>query len=195
MADIRPVASRTEWKQFVDLPYRLHAHDPMWVPPLRREERKLLDRNVHPYHQHAETEFFLAWDAGRPVGRIAASVNHQYDTHHEDQAGFFGFFESPEDPVTATGLLDAAAAWLTGKERNCIRGPFNFSTNETCGLLVEGFDTPPVFLMPHNPVYYGSLIEQAGLAKVKDLIAFEFDASAGITDRHRAQLPGERVGL
>jgi GNAT superfamily N-acetyltransferase len=185
MPDIRPVHSRAEWKQFVNLPYQLHADDPMWIPPLRREERKLLDRNVHPYHQHAETEYFLAWDGGRPVGRIAASVNHQYDAKYDDDAGFFGFFESPDDSSTASGLLAAAGAWLTEHGRACIRGPFNFSTNETCGLLVDGFDTPPVFLMPHNPIYYGSLIEQAGLAKVKDLIAFEFDATAGITGRVR----------
>jgi GNAT superfamily N-acetyltransferase len=169
-------------KRFVDLSWTVNERDPVWVPPLRRELNKVLDRRKHPFHQHAEVAYFLAERGGEAVGRIAAVVNRQYNDFHEEKTGFFGFFECLDDAEAARALVDRAAEWLRERGMERMRGPMNFSTNDdfsSPGVLVEGFDTPPVVMMSHNPPYYGRLLEGAGLAKSKDLLAYWIPTNYG----------------
>lgn len=159
-------------RAFIGLPWAVNAGDPHWVPPLRMTVRTLLDRKRHPFHRHAEVEYFLARRGERVVGRVAAIVNHLHNEFHDERTGFFGFFEVLEDPRAARELLDHAAAWLKERGMESMRGPMSFSTNEEVGVLVEGFDTPPTLLMAHNPPYYDRLLEGAGMRKEKDLLAY-----------------------
>lgn len=170
---MRPVTRSRDLRRFIDLPYRLHAADPVWVPPLRRDVRALLDRQRNPFFQHAAAEYFLAERDGQVVGRIAAIHNQLHNDTHADRVGFFGFFECIDDQSVANALLEAAAAWLTPRGLDTMRGPASFSTNDECGLLVDGFETPPTIMMPHNPRYYPPLLERAGFVKAKDLLVYE----------------------
>ena len=173
MVQVRPARSRGDLKQFIDLPYRLHARDPLWVPPLRRDVETLLSRSKNPFFEHADAEYFIAERDGHVLGRIAAIHNRLHNTTHHDRAGFFGFFECVDDQATADALFTAAGEWLRGHGLDTMRGPASFSVNDECGLLVEGFDTPPTLMMPHNPRYYVTLIERAGFAKAKDLLVYQ----------------------
>lgn len=158
-------------KPFVDVAWAINAHDPAWVPPLRRSVYGLL-RHTHPFHRHADVVYFVAERDGRPVGRVAALINHRHNEVHQERIAFFGFFESVPDDAVAGALLDAAAAWARDQGATALRGPMNFSTNEECGLLIEGFARPPMLLMPHNPPYYARLLENQGFSKCKDLVAY-----------------------
>ena len=170
---VRPVTDGRALKKFIDLPYRLHRRDPVWVPPLRRDVRLLLDRAKNPFFQHAEAEYFLAERNGEVVGRIAAISNRLHNETHHDRVGFFGFFESIDDQAVADQLLNTAAEWCRAKGHDIVRGPASFSVNDECGLLVDGFQYPPTIMTPHNPPYYPTLIERAGFAKAKDLLMYE----------------------
>src|SRR5439155_18771584 len=140
---------------------------------LRMDVRTLLTPGKNPFFQHAEAQYFLARANGRTVGRIAAIKNDAHTREHGDRVGFYGFFESIDDPGVARALFDAAAAWLRGRGLRVMRGPMSPSINDECGLLVDGFDTPPTLMMPHNPPYYVGLHDGYGFAKTKDLLAFE----------------------
>jgi len=139
--------------------------------------KKLLSP-AHPFHRHAETELFLARKDGRPAGRIAACVNRAHLEAHPDGAGFWGFFECENDRGTAEALFDTAGKWLRERGMKILRGPCSFSTNEECGLLVEGFHEPPTFMMSWNPAYYQALTEGCGFTKAKDLWAWFVDKPA-----------------
>jgi GNAT superfamily N-acetyltransferase len=183
MAEITPVRSSRERRAFIELPFRLYRDDPLWVPPLRSDMREMLDPQRHPFHWHSAVALFLARDArGRVTGRIAAIHNTRHLEQHEDGVGFFGFFESERDAGTATALIDAAAAWLKERGLRTMRGPANFSSNEDWGLLVEGFDRPPMVMMPYNPPWYAELLEGAGCRQEKDLVAYWLERS-DIPDR------------
>jgi Acetyltransferase (GNAT) domain len=171
--EIVPAENGKAWREFIDLPYRLHGKLPHFVPPLRREHRELFDRARHPFFRHADGALYLARRAGRPVGRIEAVVNHAHNQFHNDRVGFFGGFECENDREAADALLDSAARWLAARGMQVMRGPATHSTNEECGLLIEGFDEPPMIGMPYNPPYYAALLEGFGLAKAKDLYAWE----------------------
>jgi len=145
----------------------------MWVPPLRRDVALLLDRGRNPFFEHAEAEYFLAERGGRAVGRIAAVANRLHNETHLDRVGFFGFFESEPDQGVADALFEAAAEWLRARGFDTMRGPASFSVNDECGLLVDGFETPPTLMMPHNPPYYVKLVEEAGFTVAKDLLAYQ----------------------
>jgi GNAT superfamily N-acetyltransferase len=134
--------------------------------------RKLLDRAHNPFFDHGEAEYFLAERDGRVAGRIAAISNRLHNEIHSDQVGFFGFFECEQDQATADALFAAAAAWLKAKGHDVMRGPASFSVNDECGLLVDGFDTPPTLMMPHNPPYYLRLLDGARFRKAKDLLVY-----------------------
>lgn len=175
---VEPVRGRRDLKSFLRLPWSIYRDDPHWVPPLLVEQRKLLDRERHPFHQHADVEYFLARRGERVVGRIAAIVNHRHVEFHDERAGFFGFFECEDDPAAARALLSTAEDWVAERGMSRIRGPMNFSTNEECGLLVDGFDAPPMIMMTHAPPYYARLLEAAGYAKAEDLLAYLVEGDA-----------------
>lgn len=191
-----PVERRAELDEFVGLPYRLHAGDPAWVPPLRRDVRLLLSRAENPFFEHAEAAYFLARRGARAVGRIAAVDNRAHNRLHGDRVGFFGFFECEDDPGTARALFEAAAAWLRPRGFDTLRGPASFSTNDECGLLVDGFDTPPTVMMSHNPRRYVPLVEGAGFVKARDLLAYR-NTSLVLPERLEAgtRLLERRYGL
>ena len=170
---VRAARTRQDLKRFIDLPYRLHARDPVWVPPLRRDVESLLSRSKNPFFEHAEAEYFLAERDGQVVGRIAAISNRLHNETHGDQVGFFGFFESIHDQAVASALLDAASGWCRERNHDVLRGPASFSVNDECGLLVDGFQSPPTLMMPHNPPYYIELLERAGFTKAKDLLVYQ----------------------
>ena len=181
MLAVRPVRTAGDLRRFIALPYRLHARDPQWVPPLRRDVAAMLDRRRNPFFEHGEAEYFLAERNGDVVGRIAAISNRLHNEEHGDHVGFFGFFESVHDQAVADALFDAAGAWARDHGHDTLRGPASFSTNDDCGLLIWGFDTPPTIMMPHNPRWYPELLDRAGFTKAKDLLVYEGGNEAGST--------------
>ena len=173
-ADIRiiPVTSEKQRQTFARFPWQLYRHDPNWVPPIYMDHLALLTPGKHPFWEHADQQLFLAQRGGEIVGTICAHVNHRHNEIHQDKVGFFGFFETIEDEQAAHALLDAAANWLREQGMEAIRGPENPSQNEEVGLLVDGFDRPPVVMMTYNPPYYQGFIESAGFEKAQDLWAW-----------------------
>ncbi len=169
---IKPVESAREQKQFLNLPWQINRTDPNWIPPLRQNQAELVGFKHHPFYLDAERRAFLAWEGDRPVGRVLAIVNHAHNRQYKEQRGFFGFFESIDSQEVADGLFDAVKAWLQQRGITTIRGPVNPSLNYECGLLIEGFDTPPFFMMTHNLPYYQRLIEGCGFGKIDDMFAF-----------------------
>ena len=159
-------------KQFVEFPYRLYRDYPHYVPPLRIAVKELLDREKHPFYKDAEAEFFVAKKDGQVVGRVAAILDKAHNRFHQENAGFFGFFEAINDQAVADALLQRAKRWVFDRGARFLRGPVNPSTNYECGILVEGFDSDPMVMMPYNPEYYPVLLEHAGLRKSKDLWAW-----------------------
>jgi GNAT superfamily N-acetyltransferase len=133
----------------------------------------LLSRTKNPFFEHAQAEYFIAERDGEVVGRIAAISNRLHNETHEDRVGFFGFLESIDDQGVANALFEAAAGWCRASGHDVLRGPASFSVNDECGLLVDGFDTPPALMMPHNPPYYIGLLERAGFVKAKDLWVYQ----------------------
>ena len=172
---IAPVRNRQDLHQFTQLPWQLYSDDPAWVPPLLFDLKKLLSPKKHPFHKHADVQYFLARLNGQVVGRIAAIVNHRHIQFHNESVGFFGFFESIDDQDVAQALLATAEQWVGQRGVRSVRGPMSFSTNEECGLLVNGFNTAPMVMMSHHRPYYARLIRTAGYAKAKDLLAYLID--------------------
>ena len=174
---VTPVSDRRDLDAFIKLPFNLYRNDPNWVPPLLFRERQRFDPKTNPFLQHADAQLFLAHHDGQTVGRISAQVDHEHNRFHEERTGFFGFFESEDDPDTARALLGAAGGWLRERGMEAVRGPLSFSINQEVGLLIEGFDMPPMVMMAYSRPYYGRLIESAGYEKVKDLYAWRYDSA------------------
>src|SRR6201991_606463 len=174
MIKIVTVSSKKELASFIDFPHDLYEHDPNYVPELFIAQRDLL--TIHPFHKHNTVQTFLAYDGDKIVGRIAAILNNAHNKFNNANDGFFGFFDVINDQEIADELFKTAAQWLkekgvTGK----FIGPVNFSTNEPCGLLIEGFDTPPFLMQTYNAPYYADLIDGLGFLKNVDLIAWHWD--------------------
>lgn len=179
--ELREVHSRREMASFIDLPWRIYADDPAWVPPLRIEVKEFLDPRKHPFYRHGAATKFIVLRGREVVGRILAADDPNYNAEYGENIGTFGMFESIDDPRVAHLLLDAAAGWLRGRGRDAVRGPIDYSVNYPCGLLVDGFQTPPRVMMNHNPRYYEGLLESWGLEKVKDLYCWWFEPG-GVPD-------------
>ncbi len=180
--EIRPVKSRRDLKDFIQLPWRIYRDDPAWIPPLLAEEKKRLNRNKNPFFEHAEAEYFLAFHNGELVGRITAQIDRLHNKTHNEKTGFFGFFETVDEPAVAHALLDQAATWLQARGMECMRGPFNFSINEESGILIKGHEHAPFVLTTHSPDYYAALLETAGLNKVKDLYCWRYDSTRPVPE-------------
>jgi GNAT superfamily N-acetyltransferase len=171
---VRPVNGRREFRRFIDYAYERHASDPHWIAPLRMAEHERLTPRRNPFFMHADVELFLAWREGLVVGRIAAIDDRRHNQVHAENTAMFGFFEAA-DRSAAHVLLRTVESWAAEHGRDTVRGPVNPSMNESAGLLVEGFDTDPMLLMPHNPPEYGEYLESAGYSKAKDLFAWRCD--------------------
>jgi GNAT superfamily N-acetyltransferase len=169
---IQPVETRSQQQRFIRLPWRIYADDPCWMPPVIMSQQELLGFRKHPFYERSKSRSFLATRGGRDVGRITAIVNAGHIDRYKEQRGFFGFFECDEDTAASRALFQAAGDWLHAQGMTCIRGPANPTLNYECGLLIEGFDTPPFFMMTHNRPWYAHLVEDAGFGKIEDMFAF-----------------------
>ncbi len=185
--EIVPVRTEKERRAFARFPWELYRGDRYWVPPIFNDRLTLLDPAKHPFHEHATVQLFLARRDGKVVGTISAHVNHRHNEVYGDKVGFFGFFEVIEDEEVARALLDAASDWLRGQGMDAIRGPESWSQNEEVGLLIDGFDAPPVIMMTYNPRYYQGFLERAGFEKAQDMYAW--DLLTSIFDLDVQQLP------
>ncbi len=165
--------SKSELDRFFDVADRLYAGDPNFVAPIRSDLAKVF-QNENPFFRHGEMQLFVARREGRDVGRVAAILDRNHNEFHGEKAGFFGFFESENDSEVAAKLIDSAALWARERKMTILRGPVNPTLNDEAGLLVDGFDSPPVMMMTYNPPYYAPLLEGQGLAKAKDLLAYWF---------------------
>jgi GNAT superfamily N-acetyltransferase len=169
---VRPVSGKRDLNEFIRVPFRLHQGTP-WVPPLIMERREFLDREKNPFFDHAEAEYFLAERDGETVGRITAHVDERWTQFQGGNDGMFGFFETENDPETATALVEAATGWLRARGRERMLGPMDFTTNDECGILIEGYDRHPLVLEPWHPPYYRELLEALGMTKSMDLLMWE----------------------
>ena len=171
---IEKVDNRQTLKQFIDFPHDLFAGDPCDVPELFMSQEALLNRKKSPFFLHSTAEYFLAYSPeGKIQGRIAAIRNNNYNEFTGEKAGFFGFFDVVEDYGVAKALLDTAAAWLREQGLEQVLGPTNFSTNETCGVLIENFEEPPFVMTTYNYPYYAEFLERYGFVKNSDLLSYE----------------------
>jgi GNAT superfamily N-acetyltransferase len=175
--EVRPVRSRGDRREFVELPFRLHATGTPWIPPLRIERRLFLSPRLNAFFKHGQAELFLARREGRAVGRISAQIDRHFNAVHDNAWGMFGFLELEDDPEAMRALLDAAAGWLRVRGRDLMVGPMDFTMNDESGVLIEGFEREPLVRQPWHPPYYQGLCEEAGLDKVVDLLMWELRIS------------------
>lgn len=175
--EVRAVKSRRDWKEFIELPFRLHATSEHWVPPVRLERKLFHSRRMNAYFKHAKAQEFVARRGKRVVGRVSAQWDKGYDDEHGPGTGMFGFLELEDDVEVAGALLDAAREWLTAQGRSHMIGPMDYTMNDECGVLIEGFDRDPMIKQPWHPPYYQQRIEEAGLEKAIDLLMWELDIS------------------
>ena len=191
------ITKRSERKRFIKVPWKIYRGDPYWVPPLISERMEFLDPRKNPSFEHIDAAFFLAEgyvpmtqvaspQPGLPLavgseqvlGSIAAFINHRHNEFHNEQIGFFGFFETVNDYEVAEALLQTACDWVRAQGMTAIRGPANFSSNDDAyGMLVKGFNARPVVLMSYNPPYYPEMVERFGFEKAMDLWAWHADAT------------------
>ncbi len=168
--------------EFIKLPFSLYADDPFFASPLIRELKAHFS-GKNPFFRHAEAKYFLARKAGRNVGRIVSCINRHHNEFHGEQVGFFGFFESINDPAVSGELFNRGSEHLAKQGMHVLRGPMSFSTNEECGMLLEGFDEPPMLMTPYNPPYYNDLCEQYGFVKVKDLFGYIHEVTDSLPEK------------
>lgn len=166
--EVRPVRGLVARRRFVDIPFRLFGHDPEWVPPLRLAVYDRISPR-YPANDHQQTQLWLAYRRGRPVGRIGACVDTYFNELHDEKAAWVGFFEAFDDAEVARALFDAAWQWAADLGVSSCLGPASFTTNDECGLLVEGFEHPPLVMTPHNPPYYERLWTSSGWQPAMDL--------------------------
>ncbi|GAB6183897.1 N-acetyltransferase [Thermodesulfovibrio hydrogeniphilus] len=172
--EIKEVIDKKGLKDFVYLPITLHKNDPLYAPPLIKDMVEHLTPK-NPFFKRAKAKFFIALKNGKPVGRIAGIVNYAHIEFHKEEAGFFGLFECINDKEVAQALFNTAENYLKAEGLKIMRGPMNLSTNEECGFLYEGFETPSMIMIPYNPPYYNELAESYEMKKAKDLYCFIAD--------------------
>ncbi len=175
--EILPVETLRDRKAFVGFQYELYRHDLNWVPYLRSERMEFTDRQRCPFFEHGDVAFFRAVRRGRTIGTIAAIRNDRHNEFHGERTGFFGLFDVIEEYPVAEALFDAAREWVKAQGMDTLRGPMSYSTNEECGLLIDGFDMPPVVMMTYNPRYYPEFVERYGFRKARDLYAYRVRAA------------------
>ncbi len=175
--ETRALSGLSDLKRFVDLPFHLHAGEPMWVPPLKLERYLFLSRKLNAFFSHGEAEYFLAWKDGRVVGRATAHINQAFNQQQQKNWGWFGFLEFEQDIEILNALLDTAAAWLGSRGCERMVGPADFAMNNESGILIEGYELRPMIVQPWHPPYYQQLMEQAGMAKAMDLLMWNLEVS------------------
>ncbi len=169
-------------KDFIDFPFKLYSKDPLYSPPLKRDLKKDFS-HVNPFFRHARVRFFIVKRDKETVGRVVSIINSRHIQFHNERTGFFGFFECINDQAVANLLLDTVKDDLAGQGMTIMRGPMNFSTNEECGFLIDGYEYPAIIMTPYNPPYYNDLMERYGMKKVKDLYAFIYDVKDRLPEK------------
>jgi hypothetical protein len=177
--------TQSEINTFIRFEWDVNSRDPNWVPHLLMERKEFLDPNKNPFFEHTDVAYFMAYENEKAVGRIAAVVNHAHNTFHQDKVGFFGLFECFNNQEAANVLIAEAKKFVASKGMTSLRGPVNLSTNDECGLLVEGLNQPAQIMMTYNPDYYIALLERCGLKKAKDLLAYYVEVPAESPERLR----------
>lgn len=181
--EIREVAGKTEMKTFIRLPGRILKDDPHWVEPLHFERAQFFSPKHNPWFTHGEAAFFLAWSGGRAVGRVSAQIDSLSPDVEGRTCGLFGALTAENDPAIVAALLAEAEAWLRAKGAGHMRGPYTLNINHEAGLLIDGFDSPPFLLMPHDPPWLGPMMEATGLAKGRDAFAYRLRTEQGMPER------------
>ena len=179
---VEEVRTQHDLMTFIRFPWEVYRGNPNWIPPLIKDHLSKFSP-AHPFRSHSEMILFLAKRDVKVVGRIAGIIDHNYIEFHQERIGFFGFFESIDDPPVAEILLSKVAYWLKARGMEKMAGPMNPSTNDECGLLIEGFDLPPCLMMPYNPPYYPVFVEDFGLKKAMDLYAYLLEEATFHLDR------------
>ncbi|MBE6428009.1 MAG: N-acetyltransferase [Planctomycetaceae bacterium] len=197
--EVTPVRGFWDRRAFLQLPWKIYAKDPYWIPPLLCTHKGLVGFKKDSFYIRNRVQTFLARRNGKVVGRIAAIINQGHLDLHQDNRGFFGFFECENDQEAANALFDTARAWLRENGIQNIRGPMNPSINHELGLLIDGFDSSPMFMMTYNPKYYAELIENYGFKKAQDLYAYVgyIDMLPGVINKYTsfAEQIKERFGV
>lgn len=178
--EVYPVKAPVEQEMFLDVPSLVYAHDPNWVPPLRSDVAKKFQPE-NPFFQYGRLQQFIAIAQGRGIGRIVAAVNDRLVEREGKPVGIFGFFECVNDFNVAQALIEAASEWLRSQGMTEVRGPIDLSTHNNCLFLADGFDSPPMVMMPYNPPYYPEFFEQDGWQKAKDAYAYNFSLEPGLS--------------
>ena len=182
--EVRDVTdSKKGMKEFLRLPWDLYKNDVNWAPDLVMDLKKRVNKKKHPFFEFGDASFFLAYRDGVPVGRVAGVENRRHVEIRKERIGFWGFFECIDDQEVANALFAAAKDWNAKKGYPAMRGPMSCDTQDEVGILIEGFDSMPYFIMPHHPPYYAELCANAGLSKAKDLIAFHLDLTKEIPEK------------
>ena len=181
--EIRPVETKADLDAFVRLPWAIYRNDPQWVPPLLSEAKGLLCEKSNPYFRHAKARYWLALRDGKPVGRISAQIDELVHKHMGAGLGQWGMFECEDDPAIAAKLFETAESWLKANGMTRSMGPFSLSIWDEPGLLIDGFEFPPLLMTPHHRPYYAGMVEAQGYAKIKDLYAYDFDITLGVPER------------
>ncbi len=176
MIEVKPVKTKRELMKFIKLEWKIYKGDKNWVPPLIMDMKSKFNPKKNPLFHHADIQPFIAYRNGEPVGRIVGIIHHIHNEFHKEKTGFFGFFETINDYEVAKELFDTVKEWVKEKGMNTLRGPTSFSSNDMWGLLIDDHKSPPVLMMPYNPVYYKDLIERYGFKKAKDLYAYYLSA-------------------
>ena len=179
---VEEVRGKDDLMTFIRFPWEVYRGNRYWIPPLIKDHLSKFSP-AHPFRSHSDMILLLARRDGKVAGRIAGIIDHNYIEFHQERIGFFGFFESVKDPAVTESLLSKVSGWLKARGMEKMAGPMNPSTNDECGLLIEGFDLPPCLMMPYNPPYYPGLIEGFGLKKVMDLYAYSLDEANFRLDR------------
>lgn len=173
--EIREHIPGQDLNDFLRVPRIVYADDPNWVQPLDFDMRQRLTPGKNPFFHRGELALFTAWKDGRLVGRISAQLDHEHLRRYEDRTGFFGFFDTVDDEEVGKALVDAAAKWLHRRGMRRMRGPLSLTMNDEVGVLIEGFDLPPMLMMNHHRTWQDRIALSTGLEKAKDFYAWRFD--------------------
>lgn len=172
---ITAVSGKKDMGTFIRIPWEIYKNDPNWVPPLILERKEAFS-SKHPYFEHTQWQTWIAWQDGKPVGRISAQIDELHLKQYDSKTGFFGLIEAVDDPEIFKILFNTAESWLRERGMHQVVGPFNLGINQEIGILVEGFDSPPYVMTPHSLPYYGQAIEQCGYQPAQDLVAYELNS-------------------
>jgi hypothetical protein len=186
--EIVPVTDKAMLQRFIRVPFAVHKHDRAWSPPLMMERAEAFSPKTNPFLRRAEVRFWLARRDGRDVGRITAQIDPLAQKNPDERVGHFGCLSVEDDPEAFAALLRTAEDFLKSRGVTHIQGPFSMCINEETGMLVDGFDTPPMLLMGHDPVYSAARLEALGYQKEKDVYAYLLDMEAPLPKAARRVL-------